>query len=168
VSVLDWGGALGHYAVIAQALFPSVTFDYSCRELPRMVQLGQRLNPAVHWFDSDGCLDRTYDLVMVNGSLQYIQDWREFLSRATAAVGTGQYFLLTRVPVVSGAGFVALQRVHGTTVLHQQINEGELLARMRDAGLQLVRELVVGDRPVILNAPEQCELKGWLFTRSAE
>jgi len=82
-----------------------------------------------------------------------------------AAVGAGQYFLLTRVPVVSGAGFVAIQRLHGSEVLHQQLNETELLERMRDTGLRLVRELVVGDRPVIVNAPEQCELKGWLFTR---
>ena len=137
VSVLDWGGALGHYAIIARALFPAMTFDYSCREVPRIVQLGQRLNPGVHWFDGDQCLDQTYDLVMVSGSLQCMQNWREFLSRAAAAVATGRYFLLTRVPVVSGPGFVAIQRVHGTEVLHQQLNERELLDQMRDAGLHL-------------------------------
>jgi len=165
LSVLDWGGALGHYAVIARALYPDLAVDYACRELPRMVSLGQRLNPGISWHVDDQCLARTYDLVMVNGSLQYIQDWRDFLARAAAAVGSGQYFLLTRVPVVSGTGFVAIQRLYGREVLHQQLNETELLDRVRDTGLHLVRELVVGDRPVIVNAPEQCELKGWLFTR---
>lgn len=165
ISVLDWGGALGHYAVIARALYPGLAVDYCCRELPGMVRLGQRLNPDVSWSVDDRCLERTYDLVMVNGSLQYIQDWRGFLARVAAAVGAGQYFLLTRVPVVSGAGFVAIQRLHGRQVLHQQLNEAELLDRVRDTGLHLVRELIVGDRPVIVNAPEQCELKGWLFTR---
>jgi len=168
VSVLDWGGALGHYAVLARTLFPHLTIDYSCRELPRMVQLGRRLNPGVHWFEGDQCLEQTYDLVMVSGSLQYIEDWRQFLSKAAATVPIGRYFLLTRVPVVSGPGFVAIQRVYGREVLHQQFSEGELLGQMRDAGLHLVRELLVGDRPLILNAPEQCELKGWLFMRPAE
>ena len=28
-----------------------------------------------------------------------------------------------------------------------------------------MREFVVGDRPYIKGAPEQCEIRGWLFRR---
>jgi len=31
--------------------------------------------------------------------------------------------------------------------------------------LQIIREFIIGDKPYIVDAPEQCELKGWLFRR---
>jgi len=36
---------------------------------------------------------------------------------------------------------------------------------VKETGLILVREFVVGDLPYIKNAPEQCEMRGWLFKR---
>jgi putative methyltransferase (TIGR04325 family) len=163
VSVLDWGGALGHYYVIARALMPDVRIEYHCQDVPLMAEAGRALNPEVTWYGDDSCLDRTYDLVMVNGSLQYMRDWRAFLPKACAAVGRGGYFLLTRVPVVEGAPFVAIQRCYGGAMFHQQFNRTEVMDLVDSSGLEMVREIVVGERPSIANAPEQCEQRGWLF-----
>ena len=163
MSVLDWGGSLGHYEVIARAVLPEVDVDFHCKDVPRLVERGQALNPGVRWHTDDRCLDRRYDLVMINGSLQYMRDWRAFLPRAAGAVDEAGYLFLTRVPVVEGASFVAIQRAHGAVMCCQQFNRRELLDVVASTGLRLVREFVVGDRPPILNAPEQCELKGWLF-----
>lgn len=162
VSVLDWGGGLGHYYLIGKALLPDVSLDFHCKEVPSMAEAGQRLNPEVHWYADDSCLDRPYDLVMVNGSLQYMEDWKEILRRLAKV--TGKYLFLTRLPVVEkGPGFIALQRLYDTEMLHQQFNQEEVLQVVSGLGLRLVREFVVGDRPYIEGAPEPCELRGWLF-----
>jgi putative methyltransferase (TIGR04325 family) len=164
ISVLDYGGGLGHYYQIARALVPDVEIDFCCKEVPAMAAAGEALNPQVRWCADDTCLTGRYDVVMINGSLQYMREWRQLLARAAAAAGG--YLLLTRVPVVeSSDAFVAVQNAYGTRMLHAQFNKTQLLRAVEDTGLQLVRELVVGDRPLIKNAPEQCELRGWLFRR---
>jgi len=164
ISVLDWGGGLGHYYLMAKAVLPGLAVEFHCKEVPLMVATGRRLNPEVHWHIDERCLDRTYDVIMINGSLQYMQDWADLLRRIAPAVGG--YLFLTRLPVVDRTpSFVSIQRVEGTELLHQQLNQQEVLDVVRGTGLQMVREFVVGDRPFIKNAPEQCELRGWLFKR---
>jgi putative methyltransferase (TIGR04325 family) len=164
LSVLDWGGGLGHYYLIGKAVVPDVTLDFHCKEVPLMAEAGKQFNPDVQWYADESCLERAYDLVMINGSLQYMPDWAEALRRIAPAVK--EYLLLTRVPVVeNGPGFVAIQRHSGVEMLHQQLNQAALLRVVEQTGLHLVRELVVGDRPGIENAPEQCELRGWLFKK---
>lgn len=164
ISVLDWGGGLGHYHQLGQAVLPAVALDYHCKELPAMAAAGRQINPAVHWYDDESCLGRLYDLVMINGSLQYDPLWKETLYKIAVAVGS--YLFLTRVPIVfRSPSFVAIQRIYGTEMLHQQFNQDELLAVAAGTGLRTVREFVVGDRPHIRHAPEQPELRGWLFAR---
>ena len=165
ISVLDWGGALGHYYKIAQAVLPDVKIDFHCKEVPKLAAAGERLNPDVHWYSDDSCLERSYDLVMMNGSLQYMKNWREELVRVAAAAK--QFFFLTRLPVVENSpSFPARQRIYGTEMIHLQLNQDEVLQVAERAGLKLFREVVVGDRPYIHNAPEQCELRGWIFKAS--
>ena len=89
-------------------------------------------------------------------------DWQATLRRVSAAAG--RYFFLTRVPVVENSpSFAAWQKVYDSKMLHMQFNQDELLRVAESAGLKLCREVVVGDRPYIHNAPEQCELRGWIF-----
>jgi putative methyltransferase (TIGR04325 family) len=162
--VLDFGGALGHYYQLGKAVLPGVALDFHCREVPLMVEAGRKANPDVHWYADESYQNRTYDLVMINGSLQYIRDWAGVL-RQLARLVAG-YLLLTRIPIVeSGPSFLAVQRIYNTELLHQQFNQGAVLGVMESTGLERVREFVVGDRPYIKNAPEQCELRGWLFKK---
>jgi putative methyltransferase (TIGR04325 family) len=163
LSVLDWGGGLGYYYLLAKALLPgNVRLDYHCKDVATLVQAGRELAPEISWHQDDACLGREYDLVMVSGSLQYCREWRDFLKQVRKA--TGRYFFLTRTPVVQrAASFVAVQRAYGTRMLHLQFNEDELLAEIEKLGFELVREVVVGDPVDIRNAPEQAVLKGWLF-----
>jgi putative methyltransferase (TIGR04325 family) len=166
ISVLDYGGALGHYYQIARAVVPDVKIEFHCKEVPSLAALGQQLNPEIHWHVDDSCLNRSYDLVMMNGSLQYMRDWQTTIARVSAAAN--EYFFLTRVPVVEHhPSFPARQRIYDTEMVHLQFNQDELLRVAAGAGLKLLREVVVGDRPYIHNAPEQCELRGWIFKPAA-
>lgn len=165
LSILDYGGGLGHYYQIGKALLPNVKFYFCCKEVPIMAEAGKLLNPEIRWFTDDSCLKNRCDLVMINGSLQYLEKWQEFLRDISAAVG--EYLLLTCVPVIEKSNsFVAVQKVYGRQMLHWQFNKDALLKAVKETGLSLVREFVVGDRPYIKNAPEQCELRSWLFRKT--
>lgn len=164
ISVLDYGGAIGHYHRIARAVAPQVELEYHIKEVPGLVSLGRQLSPDIQWHTDDGCLDRTYDLVVVNGSLQYIQHWEQCLEGLCRTVG--KYFLLTRIPIVDhNPSFLAIQRVYGSEMLYWQFNREAVLGIVRKAGLQIMREVVVGDRLLIPGAPEEFVLRGWIFRR---
>ena len=166
ISVLDWGGALGHYYLIAKAVLPDVSIDYHVKELPLMSKTGKRLNPEVHWHNDESCLERDYDLIMMNGSIGYIEEWSDLLRRI--APSTKKYLFLFRLLVVQDSpSFLSIQRLYDSKMLHQQFNQTELLETVDKIGLTLVREFVLGERPFIRGAPEQCEMRGWLFKREA-
>lgn len=113
---------MGHYYVLGRAVLPGVELDFHCKEMPRIAALGQQLNPEVYWHVDENCLERSYDLVMINGSLQYSQEWADLLPRLAGA--TTNYLFLTRLPVVEyGKGFVAIQHAYGTQMPHQQLNQ---------------------------------------------
>lgn len=164
LSILDWGGALGHYYQLAQALMPDVTIDYHCKEVPAMAEAGKRLNPEVHWYADKSCLHRTYDLVMNNSSLQYIRDWRGTL--AELARSANEYLFLARMPILDkGPSLVAIQRVYETEMILHLFSREDVFAVVEAEGFRVVRDFV-GERFSIHNAPEQCEVRGWLFKRA--
>lgn len=171
VSVLDWGGGIGLFALLARALLPpEVEIEYHCKELPLVCSYGREAMPEVKFHDDESCLERTYDLVVASSSLHYTEDWAPLLERLGRA--TTGYLYLGRVPlVVSSPSFVVLQRAYkcgfGTEYLSWVLNRDELLESARRAKLELVREFLLGYKPAISDAPEQDETRGLLFRPAA-
>jgi putative methyltransferase (TIGR04325 family) len=164
VSVLDYGGSLGHYYQIGKAVLPDVAIDFHVKEVSMVAEAGRQINPEVHWYDDESCLDRSYDLVMITGAIPYMEDWIDAMHRISKAVGN--YLFIARLPVIEKCpSFVSVQHIYNSQMLHQQFNQGEVLEVVKDTGLTLVREFVIGDRPYIKGAPEQCEVRGWLFRK---
>lgn len=166
ISMLDWGGGLGHYSLLNKALYPQITVDYYCKDVELLAAEGRALNPDAQYSTDEACLDRTYDLVNASTSLQYAKDWVATLRGLAHA--TGRYLFVTQLPVVSSAkSFVFVQRPYqygyNTEYLAWCLNREEFLDAAKAAGLQLVREFMVGFQPVIKNAPEQNEYQGFLF-----
>lgn len=165
LSVLDWGGGLGYYCHVAKAALPEVSIDYHCKETSVLVAAGRQAVPEATWHSDEACLSREYDVVMLSGSLQYAQDWEGQLRRIASAASDWLY--ITRLPVVERAStFAAVQRVYGSVMLHWQFNRAEVLRFVESLGFMIEREFEIGDRPYVKNAPEQCELRGWLFRRA--
>jgi putative methyltransferase (TIGR04325 family) len=161
---------VGLLAFVARAVLPaSVELDYHSRELPGICAVGRAAVPEVAFWDDDGCFDRHYDFVVASSALQYVEDWEATLRRLADATTDG--LLLTRVPmVVEHPSFVVLQRAHGyrfdSEYLSWVFNRRELLGAASDAGVELVREFVLGFRPDVVGAPEQDETWAFLFRRS--
>jgi putative methyltransferase (TIGR04325 family) len=167
LSVLDWGGALGHYYWLARRLVPDVGLDYHCVEVPEVARVGARCSPDVTFHVDDEWSRARYDLVMSSSSLQYEYDWADRLRRLGAI--TGQYLYLTRLPVaMESESFVVVQRPygHGYATEYQGwvINRERLLGVAGDAGLRLERELLMTEGFELPDGPERdVWYRGFLF-----
>jgi len=166
MSILDWGGGIGHYYSLAKTVLPEVTIDYHCKELPYLAMCGAELFPEQHFYSDNSCLERVYDLVLASSSLQYAKDWKDVLSDLAAA--SRGYLFITRTPLVETAeSFVFVQRAYAfgynTEYLAWCLNRYALLAETQKLGLTLVREFLVSEQPYIFRAPEQCIYRGFLF-----
>ena len=172
VSMLDWGGSLGHYSLLARRLHPEMDLEYVCMDMPALAAAGRRVQPGVRFVSDEAeCLDRGYDLVLASGSLHYVEDWQALLAKLSR-VATRHLFV-TRVPVVQeSASFVVLQRPYrygyGTEYLGWCLNREEFLASARRLGVRLVREFLVDERIAIPGAPESAVYRGFLFDKGNE
>jgi putative methyltransferase (TIGR04325 family) len=169
LSMLDWGGGIGHYYVIAQALLPHVRIDYHCKDVPILSEYGAQLFPDQHFYADESCLERTYNFVVASTSLHYTEDWQRLL--AGVARATQGYLYVTNLPIVLKApSFVFIQRPYAygynTEYLGWCFNRGEFVKYAETMGLKLVREFVMGYKPPIYLAPEQNEYRGFLFRSS--
>jgi len=166
LSVLDWGGGIGHYYLLARALLPEVEIEYHCKDVPLLAEEGARLLPQQHFHADDACLSRSYDFVLASTSLHYSEDWKAtFASLAAATQGC---FYVAHLPCVMQApSFVFVQRPYrygyDTEYLGWCLNRDEFLGRAEAAGLALVREFVYGLEFTISGAPEPCSYRGYLF-----
>lgn len=167
LAILDWGGGLGHYALLARALAPGIALDYSVWDVPRVADAGKAFSPDVRFIESRAdAVARRYDLVIASSSLWYAPEWRtdvEDLARCA------EHLYLTRMAFVSnGPSFTAIQRpVRGAAYMTEYIcwifNRDEFVSHVAGCGMELVREFLMEDGPVIKGAAEQPVYRGFLF-----
>lgn len=166
ISMLDWGGGIGHYYPLSQALVPDLQIEYHCKDMAVFQEYAKSLFPDAHFYTDEACLDRQYDFVLVSSSLQYVQDWERLLQKLSQA--TNGYIYITRMPFVENAApFAFVQRPYfygyNTEYIGWCLNRTLFLEAARNAGLRLVREFVTGEAPYIDGAPEQNRYLGFLF-----
>lgn len=171
LSVLDWGGALGHYAAVGNALLPEVSLDFTVKERADLCAAGHALLPEVSFASSDDCLCRRYDLVMANNSLQYAADWQAITGRLADAAES--WLFIMSVPVVQKArSFVVVQRPQrhglGADYISWVFNYDELLRQVTGSGFILQREFLAfgTDHQYYRKAPEASRVLGFLFRRA--
>jgi putative methyltransferase (TIGR04325 family) len=166
ISMLDWGGGVGHFYEVSRALLPELQIEYHCKDVPIFVDYGRDLLPQVHFYVDETCLGRKYDFVLASSSLQYAEDWSLTLQKL--AQSTAGHIFVTDMPfILHSPSFVFVQRPYRygyeTEYLGWCLNRQEFLEHAEDAGLKLVREFIIGHRPYIHMAPEQNEYRGYLF-----
>lgn len=172
VSLLDWGGGLGHYKLISQALLPHVEIEYHCKDVPLLCKAGRELQPSGTFHEDDeSCFARDYDLVLASGSLEYSENWKHVMRRLAGA--SRRYLYVARLPIVHrAASFTVVQRPyrHGyaTEYVSWVLNRQEFLGHAGSVGMTLIREALLGEGPTIRGAPEQCEIRGFLFAQSVD
>jgi putative methyltransferase (TIGR04325 family) len=169
MSVLDWGGGIGHYYVYASRLHPDLDLDYVIKDLPGLCAVGRELLPQVTFHSSEEqALGRQYDLVFASSSLHYARDCYGLLGRLCDSAKS--WLMVTRLPIVERSDdFVVVQRPHMFGYMTEYagwfMNRRRLLEFMRGCDFDLDREFLVAERPHVPNAPEQGQYCGFLFRR---
>ena len=112
LSVLDWGGGIGHYCLYSKVLLPEVVIDYHCYDVPALCTLGRRLIPGARFHEgADDLAGVRFDLVISSSSLHYFEDWRNMLR--TLAERTGGFLYVARLRTVNRSpSFVVRERLH--------------------------------------------------------
>jgi putative methyltransferase (TIGR04325 family) len=170
LSVLDWGGAVGHCALVARRLLPEVTFDYVVKEQPTNCKLASELNPSVKFVPSDDeCFSRTYDVVLANSSVHYVEDWKAMVARLADAADS--WLLITGLPVVRRVpGYVVVQRLWTSgfqgEFYSNAVNRDEFVSEITRHRFTLERELMSWGSVPYRGAPEDTTGTGFLFKRS--
>jgi len=170
VSVLDWGGGIGHYALMARELYPEATIRYTICELQPLVEAGRKLvADATFTADGEAALHGSYDLVYASSSLQYVRDLYPLLAKI--AQNGSRWIMICRMPFVDVADdFVVVQRPqrygYDTEYTGWFLNRNKFVGFMQQHGYRLDREFLNDERPAVANAPEQCSYRGFLFERS--
>ncbi|MDJ1172664.1 methyltransferase, TIGR04325 family [Roseofilum capinflatum] len=172
ISILDWGGGLGEYYLIAKALLPNVKINYSCAEVPVLCEAGRSLHTDVTFYEEDrDCFAHEYDLVFCSSALQYAQDWQTLIENMVKS--TRLYLYITRLPIVQNhSSFVVLQRAYSygynTEYLSWFLNLHELVNYVENLNMKKVRDFLIAERFPVPGAPEVGEGRGLLFARNSE
>ena len=165
LSVLDWGGGVGQHYILSRAVLPGVEISYSCRDLPMVCAEGRQALPEVTFFEDDGCLDGSYDLVVASNSLQYSERWEEVLERLGAA--SRLYLYVAQLPtVIESSSFVAVQRPYGhyeTEYIGWILNRSAFLTVARACRMEFEREFFFDNAITIEGASERAIHRGFLL-----
>ena len=168
MSILDWGGAAGHYYLYSRALLPELEVDYHCYDLPNLCRLGRRLLPGVRFYDDSADLSgKEFDLVLSSSALHYVEDWRS-PSRMLARLSRKYLYVGRLQSVLQPPSFVAVHRIHRagySRFLTWCLYRDEFVRCIEEAGLQLLREFVYADPWRVRGAPHPVETRGYLFQR---
>jgi len=169
LSIFDWGGGVGQFFQLSQALVPGVEIDYHAKDVPVLARLGREINPAVTFYaDDESWVGGRFDLVSSISAFQFERDWSSLLGKlADAAAG---HLFVSRLPVVESApSFVVVQHAEAHDMQLEFcgwfLNRGEFLDTVERRGLKLRREFVLMDDTPVEGAPEQARYRGFLFER---
>ena len=167
--VLDWGGGLGHYYLLARTILPELSLDWVIKDVPNLCETGRCMLPDVCFTSvAEEALSCPYSLVLASSSLQYSKDWRDVATKLAAA--TGSLLLITRQPVCHRQkDFVVVQRSYGTAYPGWILNRAEFLLHLeQQCSMDLLREFLICPGESVHGAPEDHEQRGFLFAPRAE
>ncbi len=170
LSMLDWGGGVGHQYGLLRKLLPALKLDYTCFDLPVSADFGSSRFPEARFTSDFACLKTTYDIVVANGSLHCFEHWQNIADQLAEAAS--EFLFITMLPVVlNGPSTVMTQRWEnsdGTSYSEPEwfVSRDELLARFPTGKWELRRELICGCSPTVQGSDALIDYRGFLFERT--
>jgi putative methyltransferase (TIGR04325 family) len=153
--ILDFGGGVGvNFVNVRAALAPGIELHYDVVDSSANRDRWQRS------FENSMSCDffteiprQSYDVVLASSTLQYIPDWAAILTRLADVCAS--WIVLPRLPITSGATFVARQNIRfldgphagktAGTIAHRFFNREELIGVLLARGFELVHDHFISD-----------------------
>jgi putative methyltransferase (TIGR04325 family) len=153
--ILDFGGGVGVNFVNVRAALPVGTkLHYDVVDSSANRDRWQRS------FENSTNCDffteiprQSYDVVFASSTLQYIRDWAALLTKLADVCE--RWIVLPRLPITSGAAFVARQNIRflngphsgetAGTIAHRFFNREELIGVLLARGFELVHDHFISD-----------------------
>ena len=148
VRVLDFGGGLGiGYMTLLESLPEAANkLSYTIVEVPEVCKVGEQLHGkwgGVSYVPSIP-LSTSFDIVHAASSLQYIENWREWISAITML--EPKYILLSDVFAGAITPYVTLQNYYDSRIPHWFLSLQELVHSFEIHGYQLTLKSYVSSR----------------------
>ena len=148
VSILDFGGGLGiGFMTLLESLPEAVNrVTYAIVEVPAVCKAGEKLHGGgggITYLSSIP-LSTTFDIVHAASSLQYIENWKEWVSAIT--IVSPRYILLSDVFAGEITPYVTLQNYYGSKIPHWFLSLSELVHNFDAHGYQLIMKSSVSSR----------------------
>lgn len=143
VRVLDFGGAVGSgYVQLLGALPKNIKIDYHVVELDNMCSVGRELFNDyydIKFHSGIPAMDGKIDVIYINGALQYMSDYKAFLS---SVCHTGaSYILFGRLPAGDVPTYATEQlNLRNVTLPYWILNLGEFTNILGSNGYRLIFE----------------------------
>jgi putative methyltransferase (TIGR04325 family) len=152
LSLLDFGGGLGiGYMTLLESVPEAANkIHYTIIEVPEVCEVGKQLHPKNETGGGGGITYLSkmptdkFDIVHASSSLQYIEDWKEWVF--TIAKVSPTYILLSDVFAGSINPFVSLQNYYGSRIPHWFLGLEELLQAFDQYGYKLLMKSSVASR----------------------
>lgn len=123
--ILDFGGSLGAAYAVLQSAYPDRDFRYNIVETPAVCAAGRDYHKTSDIFFTEKISDlKKIDVVYVQTSLQYAQNWRETLN--TLIDLAPSMFILSHTSTGDIRTFQAIQNYYGRKIPYWWISLAEL------------------------------------------
>lgn len=148
VSILDFGGGLGiGFMTLVESLPEAANrVAFSIVEVPEVCEAGEKLHGGrggITYLSSIP-ISTTFDIVHAASSLQYIENWKEWVSSITML--NPKYILLSDVFAGVINPYVSLQNYYGSRIPHWFLSLSELVHTFDACGYQLIMKSSVSSR----------------------
>ncbi len=149
--ILDVGGGGGDYYHQFKKFTPGLRLNWTVLETKTFVEAFKAgASDQISWIDTVDDLDTAYDIVLMSGVLQYIEDWKYMLE---TAVKVSKFVILNRLPLIDGRDdYVALQRNRNGNLANSYpahfFSESKFLATVKNLGNIEMQWSVPEDQPV--------------------
>jgi len=162
MSILDFGGCIGDYYDLAQALMPGEHIEFHVLDLPKVIEIGAKLRPHVTFHTDIETVPTTINLITAISSLHYIEDWRTTL-RQLADLHAG-YILMNRMPLIDNPStYPVMQKTKMSKNPAWVFNRSDLIEAATNSGYSLVREFLNDPESPCPKLPGCPTIGGFLF-----
>lgn len=145
--ILDFGGGLGigYMTLMESVPIHKANIDYTIVELPEICEISKKIYMADEVSYSLTLPEEgNFDLVHSASALQYIEPWKEMLTKFTDL--NPQYILLSDVFAGNIPTFVTIQNYYDSKMKHWFFNLEEYLSVLRELGYHLIMKSYVSSK----------------------